>query len=368
MLHDISMLIITKDRQYALPAIVNYHVGKGMPIYIADGTDEVHSKHKVFEAMSDVYYFHCPQKGFFERISLLLEKVNTSYCVVRADRRHQSNHAIAECLKFLKENQGYSSASGFWVNVVDMHLSYANDVIAEPWTLDDPVERVGCHALSFQAPFYNVQTTALWQKRVDIMSDLLEISQHVYFNEYIDYFALFFTGKTRHLNVLGGVIQELGSGQSYGNQFMTTASLLKDAALCEASYAIIEKHLLCDDVEQSVLREAFFRYVGNLLFRFESYGFDSNQEVYKNVKRFASIEKTMAMLRNKEPLDMSYLTNIVQVYMAFATDNMTLLFDVAHLLSQKDVDEWDTLKALAEQVAKLHELEELRLARLEKSS
>ncbi len=360
MFNDISMLIITKDRSYTLLPIIKYHAQTRIPLLIADSSENASSHAATLEKTENVRYFHCPEKSFHERAIFLLEHVTTPYCVFRADRRHQCNNAIAQCLAFLKEHPDYSSASGFWTLDKSRLLYYANNVLAKPWLFDNPTERVECHALSFESPFYNVHKTALAKLRFAILADLKTLSSHVYFLEYIDYFTMFFLGKTRHLSIFGGVVQDLSEPQCYEIDFFTTAEYLADKELVLATYNVIEKHLLAYGVDRITLREAFSKYIECISLRFLLHGFERQGRDFNLVKKFGHAEKILHMIREKNPHNTPFLLNALQTLLAFMTDNSMQVSNVLHLFSDTDQEAMSEITHLMSEIGRMRELDTIR--------
>ncbi len=358
----LSMLIVTKDRQYMLPEIVQYHAQIGITMLIADGSANICAEAGMLQNMGNVVYFHMPDTSFHDRLAFLVYKLTTPFCVIRADRRHQSNNAITQCLHFLQQNPDYVSASGIWCLEGSLLLQSAHDIFTEPWTIDDPVQRVQCHGLSVHSPFYNVHKTSLAKTRVNILQDLLQLTEHTYFLEYIDYFSIFFLGKSIQFPLLGGLIQEATTAQSYHSEYYQTRQFLEDDALVDATYTVVEKHLLKENIDKNVLKKAFYLYIECIRIRFVLYGVTPQEEgkFFTKVARHGYVEKALDMLLGREPEDIPLMKKLLQCAMAYIIDSSFLLGDIGHRFTDIDREEFMALSACVTNIKKRYVLQELR--------
>ncbi len=352
MLVDISMIIPTKDRQQMLQQIIEYHAPTRMQILIADGTETPWQGEHTLTQYPRVRYFHMPEQHFHERIHSLMKYVDRPYCVLRADRRHQCNRAIAQCRDFLRKHTDYTSASGLWFWKEPLSLHYGADMVTEPWHINDPVKRVRCHALSFQPPFYNVQTRQLAQLRFRILTRLLRVTTHTYFLEFMDYFVMHFLGKTQLLTIFGGIVQNKQASVVINDEFYTTCAAFDTPALLSAAFAIIEKQLRAYNVCKKTLKEAFFAYIESLKLRFLLYTIDIRPHPFTKIAGFGHLEKVFDMLYDRTTEDKAYLSSVLQCLITIMIDNMTRFEDVMHHFSEADFTEADHIKTLIANITK----------------
>ncbi len=360
MFQNVSMLIPTQNRHFMLHDIVAYHAPLGMPIYIADDSVEPYDIRPLQQHFSNVHYYHMPHVDFHNRIQLLLQNVTTPFCVFRADRRHQCNGSLAQCLRFLRKNAAYTSASALWFWETDLRPYHSHDIWANSGELDDAVARVNSHAISFQSPFYNVQRTGLARAYMGVSRDVNTLSDNFYLQEYIGAFVPFFLGKTKQFSSFGGIVQAVLTQPDYQENFIAIRDYVHDQRILSLSYDIIQRYLreaaLETDIkdiytfDERVLQEAFVQYMKALQVRFLLYLSWPRNEKARTLHGYGYFEDIIEIIRGQRKADDDFLLQALQCLLTCVAEQRVRYQHMAHAFGASDMTEQKNIHNLIKQI------------------
>lgn len=170
----VTMLVPTRSRHEYLAALLRMYRGAPLRIVVADSTPKPFAD---TTALADVDYRHWPGVPFAEKLTRLVDEVDTPYMFLRAENRHISLSGAAACLRALEADPQASLCHGrhFWVRrrgrglaASDLELlpTYDEDGMAG-LTDDDPAVRLERTYAPFTSLYYAVEKTDNWR---DILS------------------------------------------------------------------------------------------------------------------------------------------------------------------------------------------------------
>ena len=110
---DVIMILPTKNRQIYLDRVNDFYNSTELKLVILDSTT------KKYEGIisKGIDYLHLPNHDVIEKFKLSLNKYsNYPYVVIGADDHFIFPRAIMECVKFLKNNNDFTTAQGYFMS------------------------------------------------------------------------------------------------------------------------------------------------------------------------------------------------------------------------------------------------------------
>jgi len=122
---DCTVLVFTYERPYHLSRAISYWEKSSIKVIIADGSKYAHNN-----IPDSIEYLHRPGVSVTERILELANNVKTKFAVFAADDDFLGYEGLEQSIKFLDDNQGYSSAQGLYTQ---FRISkYSSKIITRP--------------------------------------------------------------------------------------------------------------------------------------------------------------------------------------------------------------------------------------------
>ncbi|MFX0025176.1 MAG: TIGR00180 family glycosyltransferase [Candidatus Hermodarchaeota archaeon] len=115
MLEKVTLIIPTHNRHHYLTRILDYFSDINLKIFVADSSSRKYPNYKNYK----INYFHYPNYTFFEKLSEITQKIETTYALLCADDDFIIPTSIEKCINFLENNKDYSSAQGYYVQIVN---------------------------------------------------------------------------------------------------------------------------------------------------------------------------------------------------------------------------------------------------------
>ncbi len=349
MFNDLSMIIPMKDNNYMLDTILQYHAPTGIKIYIIHDAKQEYVVPDSYNKLGNIHYFHLPDMSYNERVFMVLEQIKTKYCVFRADRRHQSNTALHNALEFLRNNEEYSSASSIWLNG-NLSLYHCSELLTGNGELEDVFARLEGQGLSYQPPYYNVQSTDLIRVYFDTLKRIQGKIPNIFYHEHVHAFLCFFTGKTKQFEGLAGVVQNKRKPAAYANEWykaIDTFQSVEDATFV----AVVLKNVLkkygygSENVEL-----ALQKYHAALIIRFILYRINMYATPQEKVRTFGYMEDMFSALNAGKISQENLVEKYLRVFMALDYDCKSTLDHVKHKFTDSDMEELQNIFALMETI------------------
>ncbi len=349
MFSDVSMIIPMKENSYMLDTILQYHAPTGMDIYILHDAKQEYTVPPCYNSLNNIHYFHLPQMPYNERVLIVLQHIKTKYCVFRADRRHQSNTSIDNALKFLRNNEDYSSASGIWFNS-DLTLYHCSELLTGNGELDDVHMRLEGQGLSYQPPYYNVQRTDLIRVYFETLKRIQVKIPNIFYHEHVHAFLCFFTGKTKQFASLAGVIQNKRKPADYAQDWykaIDTFQSMEDVKFVASILKIVlgKFGFSSDNVEQ-----ALQKYHTALALRFIIYRINMYVTPQEKVRTFGYMEDIFSMLNASQVPQENLTEKYLRVFMALDYDCKSNIDHVKHKFTDMDVKDLQNLFSIMETI------------------
>ena len=108
-LENVTILILTHERQDYLERALEYYTGYSLKIVVADSSS---MPFKMIPNYSSVEYLHFQGKTHGQKLSEVLTLIGTRYTVMCADDDFTIPDAIETCIEFLEKNTTYAVAQG----------------------------------------------------------------------------------------------------------------------------------------------------------------------------------------------------------------------------------------------------------------
>lgn len=166
----VTMLVPTRSRHEYLAALLGMYRDAPLRIVVADSTPRPFAD---TDALNGVDYRHWPGVPFAEKLSRLVDEVDTPYMFLRAENRHISLEGAAACLRALEADPEASLCHGrhFWTRRRGKGL-LPNDMELLPTYDEDgmrgltdaaPATRLERAYAPFTSLYYAVERTQNWR-------------------------------------------------------------------------------------------------------------------------------------------------------------------------------------------------------------
>ncbi len=340
MLRELSMIIPIKENSHFLEEIIQYHTPTNINMYIMHDAIIPFILPEQYKN-ANIHYFHMPSTSIYERTIAAFSKISTEYCVIRGDRRHQSNTALAQCLDFIKNNSEYTSASGIWL-YQNLSIAYGVELISKAGEAENTNERLKKQSLSYQPTYYNIQKTRLLRAYFDIVSAIEEKNNNLYYHECIHAFLTFFLGKTKQLDCLAGIIQPKQKPAQHSNQVYEVIDIMKDKKEAEFILDTIKKILSQYDFVYKDIDSAFEKYHDTLIKRYTLRGYAKKSEASK-LRNSAYLEHLYSLLNSSPNTSNEEISDAFQVLLTANFYSSTKFDDIKHLFDINDFTEINNL-------------------------
>ncbi len=350
MLNKTSMIIPIKDNHHMLDEIIRYHAPTGIHIYIVHDTTTPYAD-DIRITYDNVHYACMPNTSVGERVRYALETVTTPYCVFRGDRRHISNTSIHTSVRFLEDNQDYSSSSGIWLQN-DLSLYYMIELLGKNGLHNDPLERVQTQALSYQLPYYNVQRTLLSKVYFEILKRIEKNIQNLYYYEYIHAFLCFFTGKTKQFTHFTGIVQDKAQPSSYREQWRTVLPIFQSVEHTEYMIEIIKSLLPEYGFSVQHIAEALRLFHANMAIRFIGYRINTVLKQEETVKSFSYMEELFAQMNQNTAQGNVLSEKYLRTLLTLSFSEYAHYKHIKHLFEKSDFSEMNAVMRMMENIKK----------------
>ena len=108
MIHDITIIIPTHERDKILERSISYWGETGLPVIIADSS--LNATKNIMP--HNIQYIHYPGVSYFEKLLRVTNLIKTKYSVLCADDDFLILSGIEKCVQFLEDNAEYHCATG----------------------------------------------------------------------------------------------------------------------------------------------------------------------------------------------------------------------------------------------------------------
>lgn len=166
MLDKVTIVIPTHNRHGMLEdRVLPHYLTFGTHILVVDSSTE---PHRPSIDNPDIEYVHCPDEALINKlVKPVTERVKTPYMFLSADDTVTSPLGVMKCLKFLEENDDFSSAIGL---ILQCHYDNKERISTKNLAKallqadsDCAGERMFQHFACFEPTFYSVQRTECWK-------------------------------------------------------------------------------------------------------------------------------------------------------------------------------------------------------------
>lgn len=206
-LRKLSIIILTYNRQEFAIRAMNFWNGKGVKLYVVDGSEKSIDLINLKCFKENIIYKH-DFRSYNERLNSILEKINEPYLSVISDDEFLIPSSLASCVEFLEENDDYSSCTGKPI-LIDYSKRF-NKILGYPiyrsfenhdFTHKSPLKRIFNHLNDYLPTiYYGVNRTEIYKNaHKSFMKYKIQI-----FCQFELQLALMtcFEGKTKILNTL----------------------------------------------------------------------------------------------------------------------------------------------------------------------
>tara|TARA_B000000565_G_C23746671_1_gene363064 strand:- start:182 stop:1315 length:1134 start_codon:yes stop_codon:yes gene_type:complete len=175
---DLSIVILTFQRQFIIRRLIPFYRNLPYKIVILDGTHN--SMTDIFP--SNVSYVHGPE-SYIERLTIITNYISTPYFCLCSDDEFRFTETLESSVNFLKNHSGYSSCSGYPVThscypgiftkkIFGFDRFYTNPIIKPCFEFSSEIydnkiinRRIVSHFKSYSPRFYySVLRTNNWEK------------------------------------------------------------------------------------------------------------------------------------------------------------------------------------------------------------
>ncbi len=349
MFRDLSMIIPMKENSYMLDTLLQYHAPTGIKIYIVHDSQQGYTVPESVNVLGNIQYFCMPNVSYNERVSFALERVDTEYCVFRADRRHQSNASLRTSLQFLRENEAYSSASSIWLNQ-NLTLYHCSELISGNGEVDDMFARLEGQGLSYQPPYYNVQKTSLIRVYFDTLKRIDTKIPNIFYHEHIHAFLCFFTGKTKQFSSLAGVIQNKRKPAEYAMDWFKAIDIFNSAEDTEFVAIVLKNVLKKHGYSHENVHIALQVYLAAVALRFVIYRINLYAYSQEKVQTFGYMEDMYGLLNSADASQEKLIKKYLRVFMALDYDCKSTFEHVKGGFSPEDFTEFKNICSIMESI------------------
>ncbi len=349
MFRDLSMIIPMKENNYMIDTLLQYHAPTGIKIYIVHDSKQEYTVPKQLNVLGNIHYFRMPNVSYNERVSFALEHIDTEYCVFRADRRHQSTASLQNALHFLRENEGYSSASGIWLNQ-NLTLYHCSELISSNGELDDVLARLEGQGLSYQPPYYNVQKTSLIRVYFDTLKRIDTRIPNIFYHEHIHAFLCFFTGKTKQFPSLAGVIQNKRKPAEYAMDWFKAMDIFNSAEDTEFVAIVLKNVLKKHAYSHENVHVALQVYLAAVALRFVIYRINLYGYSQEKVQSFGYMEDMYELLNSADASQEKLIRKFLRAFMALDYDCKSTFEHVKGGFSTEDFAEFKNIHKIMESI------------------
>lgn len=193
---DSAILIFSHERQNLLKKSVNYYNKFSNNIIILD------SSKKKINFNKNIKYFHLPKLSIQEKIIFGLKNCKQKYIVISPDDDFFLIRSINKATKFLKKNNDYISAGGFYYyfkiygNKLIYNRTYRNYRSINQKDITERIKDVS--ADTHTQFFYSIYNRKILLKCFSYFS---KSKKNISAHEYVTTFIPLLFGKHKHLNI-----------------------------------------------------------------------------------------------------------------------------------------------------------------------
>ena len=109
---DVIMLLPTKNRHIYLNRVNDFYKSTDLKLVILDSTPNKYQK----DLSNEIDYLHLPNHNVVDKLRIAIKKYkNYPFIVIGADDDFTLPRAIMECVQFLKCNDDYATAQGYFM-------------------------------------------------------------------------------------------------------------------------------------------------------------------------------------------------------------------------------------------------------------
>ena len=302
-LQDVTLVIPTHNRVNYLKRILDYYESAPLRIIVADSSKE---KFPFEIANQNIRYYHCPSTSLPQKLSDVLQVVETTFVVMCADDDFTLPDAIKQCVDFLEQNKVFVVAQG---NVLSYLKDKANigklgfsilykDMLSFTIEDNDPMKRIERLLKNYKSIFYAVHYTENLQFAFDGVGQAI---QNLYLNEYVTVLPLI-KGNYAELPLLFQV-------REYSQDSGDKVTINLDQMLHDKAYnGAIESFLdfmarkICFDINESskVVRDKVLEYFQTFAQKIsESKALSFKKKVGNKVAKLPVVGKKMIQLNRK---------------------------------------------------------------------
>lgn len=345
MLSNLTIYIPTFKRHHMLPFIIEYYKSTNAHIIMADASPDAFKLPSSLQ-MDTLQYLHMPNAPHAERYEMALRLTKTDFFVPRADRRHQSAEGLAQCIRFLKNNQDFDAATGIWLSE-DLKPYFLPDLLSSAGESDNPFDRLINHSLSYQPSYYTVQRYSKAVQVGRVLATISSMTDNPYVVEYLTSFYFYLSGKTKQLSFLQGIIQDMSKIDDYSHQWAETPQFLANIKFLTIAFSHIAKELDAALIDMGKARTAFLQASKNFVEWFYFSGISTHASLISKsatMPRFTPIEDAYANL-GKHSFSTSS-EHLLRLFMTIFVEKNVCFADVKHLFNQTDLCEIKRILAM----------------------
>ena len=170
---DVIMILPTKNRQIYLNRVNDFYNSTELKLVILDSTT------KKYEGIisKEIDYLHLPNHDVIEKFKLSLNKYsNYPYVVIGADDDFIFPRAIMECVKFLKNNNDFTTAQGYFMSFRKkgkfvIRPQY-QETISINYSQQDTIKRFENYNKSPGTTYYAVHRSEIFKKSLNEMQKI----------------------------------------------------------------------------------------------------------------------------------------------------------------------------------------------------